>query len=217
MAGYGWDNYDPRLGGTQTIHDAGNGIDIVTEFVKHVDRGVNGGSWSVRIKGTPRANMPSDLATTVLFNIGLEGHGSMQTPEAADGQDSTKGFEGDIKIAGETPDLGAFGFTITKGKGEHPSNVVKTDKLIDRTRVHSMELPDQAIWQAKAVMFSLMKTTIDDYVKQFGEAHLPAPWQTYDIAHNPGKGNLHFIQKTFKGAFEVGTLVNIIRIFVILI
>ena len=34
MRGYGWDEYDARLGGKQTIYDEGNGIDITTTFVK---------------------------------------------------------------------------------------------------------------------------------------------------------------------------------------
>ena len=41
MAGYGWDDYDVRNGGRQTIHDEGNNIDIQTEFIK-VEGGQHG-------------------------------------------------------------------------------------------------------------------------------------------------------------------------------
>jgi mannosyl-oligosaccharide glucosidase len=41
MTGYGWDDYDARRGGRQTIHDEGNNIDIQTEFIK-VEGGQHG-------------------------------------------------------------------------------------------------------------------------------------------------------------------------------
>jgi Glycosyl hydrolase family 63 N-terminal domain len=41
MAGYGWEEYDVRVGGKQAIYDQGNKIDIQTEFVK-VEGGEHG-------------------------------------------------------------------------------------------------------------------------------------------------------------------------------
>src|ERR1700761_6777148 len=42
MAGYGWEEYDARNGGRQVIHDTGNKIDLVIDFVK-VPGGQHGG------------------------------------------------------------------------------------------------------------------------------------------------------------------------------
>ena len=203
MAGYGWDSYDPRTGGRQTIHDAGNGIDITTEFVKFVDHGENGGSWGARIRGTPREDSSPDMRTTVVFTVGVEGIGSLDVADA-EGENSELGFDGEVKIAGKTAELGDFTVAVTKGKGDHPAHSHpsgQTDPL-DRTRVHSLQLPEAAIWQAKNVMFTSMKEIIDGYIEKYTQEKMPPPFQTYSIKNDPGSGNLHFIQKTFEGAFE---------------
>jgi mannosyl-oligosaccharide glucosidase len=49
MVGYGWDDYDVRKGGRQTIHDEGNNIDIQTEFIK-----VEGGQHGITDFGAPK-------------------------------------------------------------------------------------------------------------------------------------------------------------------
>ena len=57
MTGYGWDKYDPRSGGIQTIHDAVNEVEMglfTTSFVKVSDAGDRGGNLAVRVKGSPR-------------------------------------------------------------------------------------------------------------------------------------------------------------------
>jgi len=151
MAGYGWDSYDPRIGGKQTIHDAGNGIDITTDFVKFVDRGSNGGSWGVRIKGTPRADASPDIRTTVLFYAGMEGVGTLEVEDADEGSNAEVGYDGDVKIRGQSNELGDFSLVVTEGKGQHPAHSHESyhrDPL-DKTRVHSLQLPEAAIWQAK--------------------------------------------------------------------
>ena len=70
MAGYGWDTYDPRTGGSQTIHDAGNFINMSTEFFKHSERA--GSQWGLRISGTPRSDAPTGEEWLVIFYIGSE-------------------------------------------------------------------------------------------------------------------------------------------------
>ena len=154
MAGYGWDSYDPRTGGRQTIHDAGNGIDITTDFVKFVDRGSNGGSWGARIKGTPRDDAPSNLKTTVVFYAAVEGFGTLEVQDASAGDHADTGFEGEVKIGGQTVELGDFSIVVTEGKGDHPEHTHPSapDDPLDKTRVHSLQLPDAAIWQAKCTL-----------------------------------------------------------------
>ena len=93
MAGYGWDEYDVRNGGQQTIHDSGNKIDITTSFVK-IPGGTNGGSWAVRVKGTPRKDAPEILMSTVVFYASLEGLGSLEVENERD----TLGYEGDVTL-----------------------------------------------------------------------------------------------------------------------
>ena len=149
MAGYGWDQYDIRNGGRQTIHDVANQIDITTEFVK-IPGGRHGGSWGVRVKGTPREDAPQHLMSTVIFYAGMEGLGSL----AVQNEPDDLGIEGDINMSGSTNELGDFSLKVTEGPSTnrhppvtHPSSARKP---ADRTIVASMQAPEEQIWQAKS-------------------------------------------------------------------
>jgi mannosyl-oligosaccharide glucosidase len=203
MVGYGWDEFDVRSGGQQTIHDAGNLIDIATSFVK-IPGGNNGGSWAVRVKGVPRADAPPDLKSTVVFYATLQGLGSLEVVSERD----PLGYEDDVILQGNSDGLGEYKLVITKGEGSHPSPVHKSyrDKPLDRTIVDSLRIPEEFLWQTKPLLFKELKTEVDAYLKNYGEENLPPPWQVYTIPNNPGMGNLHFIQKVFEGPFEFDVL-----------
>ncbi|KKY19128.1 putative mannosyl-oligosaccharide glucosidase [Phaeomoniella chlamydospora] len=206
MAGYGWEKYDIRTGGREVIHDAGNGIDITIDFVK-VPGGSNGGNWGARIKGTPREDAPPVLLTSMIFYTGMEGFGTLDVTNEPD----ELGQEGQVTISGQTVELGDFKLDITKGPDTNtpPMNVHEAawaEKPLDRTIVSSMQVPIEAIWQAKQVVFSQMKTTVDGYWEEYGQDNMPPPWQTFTIQNNIEPGNLHFVQKTFQGAFEFDIL-----------
>ena len=147
MAGYGWDEYDVRQGGRQTIHDAGNSLDIVTEFVK-IPGGQNGGSWAVRVKGIPRADAPKKLFSTIVFHAAMEGFGSLSVTNDKD----ELGIEGSVTMEGLSNELGDFTLEITDGPGnQHPRHRHQAGSLkpLDRAMVTSMQVPDENIWQAK--------------------------------------------------------------------
>lgn len=203
MAGYGWDEYDVRSGGQQTIHDAGNRIDITTSFVK-IPGGNNGGSWAVRVKGVPREDASPDLKTTVVFYATLQGLGSL---EVADERDAM-GYEGDVTLQGNSDGLGEYKLVVTTGEGSHPAAMHKSymDKPLDRTIVHSLRLPEEFLWQTKQLLFKQLKEEVDKYLSAYGQENPPPPWQVYTISNNPGTGNLHFIQKVFEGPFEFDVL-----------
>lgn len=203
MAGYGWDEYDVRTGGHQIIHDAGNHIDITTSFVK-IPGGTHGGSWAVRIKGVPRADAPPAHKSTVIFYATLEGIGSLQVANEKD----HLGYEGDVTLLGSSPGLGDYKLVVTKGEGSHPTMMHKSynDKPLDRTIVNSFMAPEDILWQAKPWLFTKLKEEVDRYVAQYGQENPPPPWQVYTVAHNPGVGNLHLIQKVFEGPFEFDVL-----------
>ena len=148
MAGYGWDEYDVRHGGRQTIHDAGNSIDITTEFAK-IPGGRDGGSWGVRIKGRPREDAPARQFTTVVFYAAMEGFGNLRVENEHD----DLGIEGSVKMSGNTNELGDFTLEITEGPdtNKHPPPAHKSyaDKPLDRTFVASLQASDDTVWQAK--------------------------------------------------------------------
>ena len=150
MVGYGWDEYDVRYGGHQTIHDAENKLDLTTEFVK-IPGGDHGGNWAVRIKGAPREDAPAPLISTVIFYAGMEGLGNFQLVNEPD----DLGIAGIVSMAGSSNELGDFVVHITEGleSNAHPpaTHPSYAEKPLDRTMVASMQVPDEAIWQAKCM------------------------------------------------------------------
>lgn len=148
MAGYGWEEYDVRHGGRQTIRDAGNSVDITTEFVK-IPGGSHGGSWGVRVKGTPREDAPQQLYTTVIFYAGMEGFGSLNVKN----QENGRGILGPVVLEGSTTELGQFTLEITEGpltnRYPQPTHPSDAGKPLDRTKVLSLKIPEEDLWQAK--------------------------------------------------------------------
>lgn len=199
MHGYGWEEFDTRTGGQQTIYDDGNKIDIKTLFVK-IPGGNHGGSWATRVRGTVRKDGPADLKTTVIFYASLEGLGSLEVENEVE----PLGYEGDVTLKGESEGLGQYKVVVTQGRGFHPkgSHPSYLDKPLDRTMVHSFTLPPELLWQTKPILFKNLKENIDGYLEKYGEDNAPPPWQCYTISNNPGTGNLHMIQKVFEGDFE---------------
>jgi mannosyl-oligosaccharide glucosidase len=200
MAGYGWEEYDIRNGGRQTIHDAGNTIDLTIDFVKTPSSPK--GRWAVRIKGAPREDAPAQLMTTLVFYAGMDGIGSL---EFANEQDDL-GQRATVTLRGQTVDLGDFKIDITTGpdtnvapKHSHPS---WHSKPLDRTMASSMQVPSDALWQAKSILFTNMKTEVDNYVAEYGQENAPPAWQLFTIANDIKDGNFHMVQKTFMGPFE---------------
>lgn len=52
-------------------------------------------------------------------------------------------------------------------------------------------------------MFTQMKPEVETLVKEYGTDNPPPPAQLFTIKHSPGEGNVHLVQKVFKGPFEV--------------
>ncbi|RJE25152.1 mannosyl-oligosaccharide glucosidase [Aspergillus sclerotialis] len=205
MAGYGWDEYDIRRGGRETIHDAGNTLDLTIDFIK-VPGGQHGGSWGARVKGVPREDAPAEQLTTMVFYTTLEGLGSLGVANEAE----TLGFEGDVKFTGRTPDLGDFSIDVTTGpeSNGHPfhSHPTYENKPLDRTLVSSVNMPPEHLWQPKAILFTRMKGEVDNYIQNYGAENPPPPAQVFTIKNTPGDGNMHLVQKVFQGAFEFDIL-----------
>ena len=200
MAGYGWDEYDARNGGRQVIHDTGNKIDLTIDFVKVP--GANGGSWAARVKGTPREEAPANIVTTVLFYAGMEGLGEV-------GFDEDLNQKGTVSMNGKTNELGQFHIDVTAGPDNHlPYKTHKAwdRKPLDRTLATSLQVPPEALWQAKNIVYADMKPTIEGYVQEFGQENMPPPWAAFTISDDPKPGNFHVVQKVLVGAFEFNIL-----------
>ncbi|KAI1284290.1 family 63 glycoside hydrolase [Xylaria sp. FL0933] len=203
MAGYGWEEYDTRRGGVQTIHDAKNQIDMTTMFVK-IPGGAHGGSWAARIKGEPRDDAPPDLKTTVIFYLVTEGPD--ETIGVVDG--TPTGFDGDVTFTGTSKDLGGYKFVVTKGKGAHPTSdhPASAQRDLEKTVVHSETVPFHHLWQAKKLFFQALQAGVNDIIKEYGPDTAPPPWQVYQMPNNAKAGNVQIVQKVFEGPFEFDVL-----------
>lgn len=203
MAGYGWDEYDTRKGGVQTIHDSGNHIDITTSFVK-IPGGANGGSWAARIKGVPRPGVPDDVRTQVLLFLGQEGFGDMIVPQA-DGQKD--GFPGDITFNGRSQSLGDYKLVVTKGTGDHPANgEFNEDHDLEKTIVQSLSLPPDIIWQAQRIVQRQIGEKVQGIKDSLNQEDMPPAWEIFSLPNKPAEGNIQIVQKIFEGAFEFDIL-----------
>lgn len=209
MAGYGWEKYDPRHGGIQTIHDAGNQVDITTSFTKSAD----GQNWGLRVSGKPRSDAPADLKTTVIFYAAVEMQGlSTLQVQGGDDAENELGYSGDVVMNGENPNIGDFKIVVkaddAKGKNKHPvhSHASASQGPLDKTFVRSGMVPEEGIWQTKPILFAAMKEQIDTYIEQYGEENLPPPFQLYTLKNEVGAGNVQLVQKVFEGAFEFDIL-----------
>lgn len=201
MKGYGWEEYDPRRGGVQTIHDIENGIDITTSFVK-VPGGAHGGNWAARIKGVLNDDAPRDQKTTVIFYVTQEGGNSEL--QALEGEDD-KGYEGDVTLKGHSEALGNYKLVVTKGTGTQPKSDHDVSALRGpgQTVVQSLTYQDEFLWQAKPILFKQLKEGVDWLVEnKYDTTNPPPPWQVYLLANKPGTGNVQIVQKTFEGDFE---------------
>lgn len=197
--GYGWDEYDARTGGVQTIHDEGNKIDITTSFVK-IPGGTRGGSWAVRVNGKLHENAPENSKTVVYYYVAQEDAGDLEVH----GEGSEVGFKGDVTFTGKSESLGDYKLVFTEGKGKYPtsSHDIGERRPGDVTLVSSADFEEDVIWQAKALLFQQLQTAAVAVQDEYGLDNAPPAWQVYRIPHKPGKGNSQIVQRTYEGSFE---------------
>lgn len=46
-------------------------------------------------------------------------------------------------------------------------------------------------------------------MKKYGKEHHPPPWDSMTLSNEFGEANLHMVQKTFVGAFEVHIIISL--------
>ncbi|KAL8691333.1 MAG: hypothetical protein Q9218_003419 [Villophora microphyllina] len=171
MAGYGWTTYDARRGGTHVVNDTRNKLNLITHFVKDPDNG-NPNTWGLRVNARRRTDAQDRQKSTVVFYIGVEG---LDTTLECTKEHQTAASKNNVVCKGRTAGLGHFELRVLD---ELPGNEPRW------TSVNSMIRPVEKLWQAKEILVDLLKD----------------PSSPIDlIPDNPGKGNLHFIQKTFEG------------------
>lgn len=143
MSRYGWTAYDTREGGRQIIEDAGNKINITTEFIKYSE-GQNQGNWGLRVKGLPRPDAPPDFKTTVIFYLGMEEKKACINCRLDARQQLGEGEDTSVHAVNMNlvhPKLGTSGIHIPIPKS--------SDGRRGISYVKSLNVTEDRLWQAK--------------------------------------------------------------------
>jgi mannosyl-oligosaccharide glucosidase len=146
MAGYGWSNYDPRTGGSQTIEDTKAKLTLTTELVKKTD-GAVGPEWSLRIRGLPKSESQN---TMLVFYMGSEKELHVDDTVLGCTNKANHNRTGEtIRLWGYNDGLGSFELLVqpprsTKPTGKAPQHL---------TSVTSMFVAASTVWRAKGQLW----------------------------------------------------------------
>lgn len=199
MAGHGWTQYDPRVGGTQVIQDRTHRLILTTEFFKGGD---DDGTWVARVKGKPAFGGNDRTVTTLVFYAGLEGQGHLDLASPL----TELGIEGDVDLLGMSPELGEFTIRITDGPASnvHPKSPHPLEQERPSHNAHyaSLEFPGN-MWQARDVFLAFAQDSVNAVSANYELTPELPPWNTYFLQDRQDmKGNLHYVQRAFQGEFE---------------
>lgn len=207
--GFGWTKYDPRLGGRQEFKDNELKLDLTTDFIKTKE-----GNWALKVKGVPRPGYESQT-NSIVFYTGLEGEGMLTSISGQPADGFKKGDS--IKLLGHSLDFEGFEIDINDGPSSNLHKSLKKKELADpslnpaRTHYMSMRVPDGNVWKAKDIFNVLISESVNDIASKNPESKtMPHPSSLLTLRNINGfEGNLHFVQKTFTGAFEFDIVFNL--------
>ncbi|KAH3674956.1 hypothetical protein WICPIJ_009401 [Wickerhamomyces pijperi] len=212
--GFGWERYDPRIGGEQVFKDNEFKLDLRTYFVKNQEDG----NWALRVKGTPRAGFENS-ATSLVFYTGLESDdpdndillSSFGTPK--NGLDKGES----VKLLGSNSAFGEFEIEITDGPTTNKHKSIPSKQMLDssldpsKTHYLSLRVPNDNVWRAEEIFQVLIQESVQKLVQDFPDPKLnPDSNSLLQLRDLQGfEGNLHFVQKTFVGEFEFDIIFNV--------
>ncbi|EGV63974.1 mannosyl-oligosaccharide glucosidase [Yamadazyma tenuis ATCC 10573] len=205
-----WIYYDPRYGGRQVIIDKESHIKLVIDFIKSED----GKSWGVKVKSKPQKGF-EHVKTSFVWYSGMESEPletdifGQETTAAVINLDMDRSidgrYNGPIKLAGASEDLGFFTLSIGEGptSNQRPKSIFDYEEIDPRQNRHlSLRVPNDEIWRAKDIFNSLLQDSVQDLMDKYGEEPIP-PHQSFVMRDmNKFQGNLHFVQQIFEGEAE---------------
>lgn len=196
---YGWEVYDPRIGGKEIFIDEKNNLNLTVYFVKSR----NGENWSVRVHGEPLdPQLPSTASIVLYFS---------QNGGEIDGKSSLAMIDQDgpnnLKFFGYSKELGEYHLTVEDNFGQYFNNPaldtmeVAPGSDCSKTSHLSLQVPDNEVWKARDIFQSLVSDSIRDILeteeKQQRPADLIPSVLTIRNLYNFNPGNFHYVQKTF--------------------
>ncbi|CAI1997081.1 hypothetical protein SEUBUCD646_0G02370 [Saccharomyces eubayanus] len=211
---YGWEVYDPRIGGKEIFIDEKNNLNLTVYFVKSR----NGENWSVRVHGEPLDPQLPSTASIVLYFSQNGGEIDGKSSLALIDQDGPN----DLKFFGYSQELGEYDLTVRDNFGQyfnnpaHDTMEVAPGSDCSKTSHLSLQVPGSEVWKARDIFQSLVSDSIRDILetedKQERPADLIPSILTIRNIYNFNPGNFHYVQKTFdlskEGGFEFDTTYN---------
>ncbi|KAL8867841.1 MAG: hypothetical protein Q9174_005396 [Haloplaca sp. 1 TL-2023] len=174
MAGYGWKNYDVREGGTHVVNDTRNKLDLVTHFIRDTDSN-HPNQWNLRVVALPRPDAPDSQHSTIFVYLGIE---AQESSAECERDNDTGAPKNDVTCRGKVNGLGDLNLHLSDDTAANQPPL---------THVTSLTVPVEAVWQAKRILIEQLQNDASPRAQ---------------IHDNPGKGNLHFIQKIFHGSCQ---------------
>lgn len=201
---YGWEVYDPRVGGKEVIIDQENNLNLTIYFTKSHD----GENWAVRVQGQPIDAERGTVASIVLYfsQNGEDGHSSLvRLPD----------FNSDsMNFRGVSKELGDYQLNIKDSRGSYFSDPNLSSMEVvpgcDSSKpAHvSMTIPDDKVWMAKDVFLSVMSDSVKKTIEERGAeaiipSLLPSTFTIRNLYDFPA-GNFHYVQKSFDNSNPEG-------------
>ncbi|SCU92691.1 LAME_0F01068g1_1 [Lachancea meyersii CBS 8951] len=188
---YGYELYDPRLGGREVIIDSANNLNLTIHFAKSR----NGENWGFRVSGRPLDSSKSKVPSLVMYfsQNGEKGHLNQDLTKRQDNHHTNlKGF---------SPELGNYDIHIGDISGNYYSRgpALAQDADSSKTSHISFTVPGDQVWKARDIFQSMLGESVQQLLSSGNKMHplsLPSALIVRNINNFPS-GNFHFIQKTF--------------------
>lgn len=211
---YGWEVYDPRLGGREVIIDEDNNLNLTIYFTKTR----NGQNWAVRLHGEP---IDADKKTTASIILYMNQNGeSSKSKLFKVGSTGSKS----MNFHGTSPELGEYDISVSRNSDKLfkdrslPSMEIAPGCDASKTSHLSMNVPDDSVWKARDVFQTLLADSVQAILESqpadFQTSLIPSVFTVRNIYGLP-PGNFHYLQNTFDNSdpngFELDVVYNKVK------
>ncbi|KAJ1909388.1 Processing alpha glucosidase I [Tieghemiomyces parasiticus] len=208
MQGYGYKVHDGRNFGEQVIKDTSNNLRLETTFLKASS--IPGGTeWSARIQGRPLdTSRPAPIS--LVYYVALEGEGHLEAP--GDTDRLTPGLSDEIHLAGTTPDLGDFIWTLRGDSHNRPAQPLPTSDNhaedddpanLEQAVLYGANVDPNEVWDTSLQLRYAIGGTIRKRLRADG--HIPgSPAHLFRLPPQVQEAaNLYMVQYTLEAPFQL--------------
>ncbi|SCU93671.1 LADA_0G04324g1_1 [Lachancea dasiensis] len=201
---YGYESYDPRLGGKEVIIDGANNLNLTIHFAKSR----NGENWGARIYGAPLDASKAKIPSLILY-LNQNGEGSHLSTDLLKRQDKKT-----INLEGSALELGDYEIKISDNFGQYYERGPSVAHDLDSSKPShfSFNVPDDEVWKARDIFQTMLTESVQKMVlsgTKMNPLSLPSLLMIRNL-NNFAPGNFHFVQKTFDShqPFEFDVIFN---------